>query len=53
MKLARLLLQAVGPFTDKTLDFAASLAACRFIGRHYRSGFSGAKATCAPLNMAR
>ena len=24
MKLARLLLQAFGPFTDKTLDFAAS-----------------------------
>jgi hypothetical protein len=33
MKLARLLLQAFGPFTDKTLDFAASPAACHFISR--------------------
>ena len=43
MKLARLLLQAFGPFTDMTLDFAASPAARRFIGRQYRPGCSGAK----------
>ena len=43
MKLARLLLQAFGLFTGTTLDFAASPATRRFIGRQYRAGCSGAK----------
>src|SRR3972149_763172 len=42
MKLARLLLQAVGPFTDKTLDFAASASNLHLIYGPNEAGKSAA-----------
>ena len=42
MKLARLLLQAFGPFTDKTLDFAASASNLHLINGPNEAGKSAA-----------